>query len=74
VLTLVAFDAADTGIQMHTDGGGSDLGDGLRQIVELIEQRRLTVPISRTYPLAEVASALKTSSAGHVTGKIVVLP
>ena len=74
VLTLVAFDAADTGIQIHVDGGGSDLGDGLRGIVELIEQRRLSVSISRTFPLAEVGSALKTSGAGHVTGKIVILP
>jgi hypothetical protein len=32
------------------------------------------VSISRTFPLAEIASALKTSGAGHVTGKIVVLP
>ncbi|MGB7872692.1 MAG: NADP-dependent oxidoreductase [Mycobacterium sp.] len=74
VLTLVAFDAADTGIQIHTGGGGSDLGDGLREIVGLIQQRRLTVSISRTFPLTEIASALKTSSAGHVTGKIVILP
>jgi NADPH:quinone reductase-like Zn-dependent oxidoreductase len=74
VLTLVAFDAADTGIQIHIGGGGSDLGDALREILGLIEQRRLTVSISRTYPLAEIASALKTSGAGHVTGKIVVLP
>jgi NADPH:quinone reductase-like Zn-dependent oxidoreductase len=74
VLTLVAFDAADTGIQIHIGGGGSDLGDALREIVGLIEQRRLTVSISRTFPLAEVASALKTSGAGHVTGKIVILP
>jgi NADPH:quinone reductase-like Zn-dependent oxidoreductase len=74
VLTLVAFDAADTGIQVHTDGAGSDLGDALREIVGLIEQRRLTVSISRTFPLAEIASALKTSSTGHVTGKIVMLP
>ena len=74
VLTLVAFDAADTGIQIHTGGGGSNLGDGLREIVGLIEQRRLTVSISRTFPLTEIASALKTSSAGHVTGKIVILP
>jgi NADPH:quinone reductase-like Zn-dependent oxidoreductase len=73
VLTLVAFDAADTGIQIHVDGGGSDLGDGLREVVGLIEQQRLTVSISRTFPLAEIASALKTSGAGHVTGKIVVL-
>jgi NADPH:quinone reductase-like Zn-dependent oxidoreductase len=74
VLTLVAFDAADTGIQIHIGGGGSDLGDALREIVGLIEQRRLTVSISRTFPLTEIASALKTSGAGHVTGKIVVLP
>jgi NADPH:quinone reductase-like Zn-dependent oxidoreductase len=74
VLTLVAFDAADTGIQIHIGGGGSDLGDALREIVGLIEQRRLTVSISRTFPLAEIASALKTSGAGHVTGKIVILP
>jgi NADPH:quinone reductase-like Zn-dependent oxidoreductase len=74
VLTLVAFDAADTGIQIHIGGGGSDLGDALREIVGLIEQRRLTVSISRTFPLAEIASALKTSGAGHVTGKIAVLP
>jgi hypothetical protein len=32
------------------------------------------VSISQTYPLAEIASALKTSGAGHVTGKIVILP
>ena len=74
VLTLVAFDAADTGIQIHVGGGGSDLGEALREILGLIEQRRLTVSISRTYPLAEIASALKTSGAGHVTGKIVILP
>jgi NADPH:quinone reductase-like Zn-dependent oxidoreductase len=74
VLTLVAFDAADTGIQIHTGGGGSDLGDALREIVGLIEQRRLTVSISRTFPLAEIASALKISSSGHVTAKIVILP
>jgi len=54
VLTLVAFDAADTGIQIHIGGGGRDLGDALREIVGLIEQRRLTVSISRTFPLVEM--------------------
>jgi NADPH:quinone reductase-like Zn-dependent oxidoreductase len=74
VLTLVAFDAADTGIQIHVDGAGSDLGDALREIVALLEQRRLAVPIWHVYPLAEVATAFKVSSAGHLVGKIVVLP
>jgi NADPH:quinone reductase-like Zn-dependent oxidoreductase len=74
VLTLVAFDAADTGIQIHVDGGGNDLRPALREIVTLIEQHRLRVPIWRTFPLAETAAALDASSTGHLNGKIVVVP
>jgi hypothetical protein len=32
------------------------------------------VSISRTFSLAEIASVLTTSGAGHDTGKIVILP
>jgi NADPH:quinone reductase-like Zn-dependent oxidoreductase len=74
VLTLVAVDAADTGIQIVVGGPGGDLGDALREIVALLQQGRLTVPIRHAYPLAEIAAALKVSHAGHVAGKIVVLP
>jgi NADPH:quinone reductase-like Zn-dependent oxidoreductase len=74
VLTIVAVDAADTGIQIHIGGPGRDLGDALREIGALLEQHRLSVPIWHTYPLAEIATAFKVSSAGHVAGKIVVLP
>jgi NADPH:quinone reductase-like Zn-dependent oxidoreductase len=74
VLTLVAFDAAATGIQVHAGGSGSELGPALREIASLIERGRLTVPIWRTYPLARVAAALGASQSGHLHGKIVVLP
>lgn len=74
VLTLVAFDAAESGIQIHVGGAGSDLGDALRELVTLIQQRSLTVSVSRAYPLAEAVSALKTSREGHINGKVVVLP
>jgi NADPH:quinone reductase-like Zn-dependent oxidoreductase len=74
VLTLVAFDAADTGIQVFVGATEHDWGPALREIVSLLEQRRLTVPIWRTFPLAETAAALDASSAGHLNGKIVVLP
>lgn len=73
VLTLVAFDAA-AGIQVHAGGAGSELAPALREIASLIEQRRLTVPIWRTYPLAQTAAALDASQSGHLHGKIVVLP
>lgn len=74
VLTLVAFDAADTGIQIFVGGTGDDRGPALREIVSLIERGLLTVPIWRAFPLDETAAALEASSAGHLRGKIVVLP
>lgn len=74
VLTLVAFDAAATGIQVFAGGAGDERGPALREIVSLIEQNVLTVPIWLTFPLAETAAALKASDAGHLRGKIVVLP
>ena len=72
VLTLVAFDAA-AGIQVHVGGAGSELGPALRQIVSLIEQGCLSVPIWRTYPLSQTAAALDASQSGHLHGKIVIL-
>jgi NADPH:quinone reductase-like Zn-dependent oxidoreductase len=74
VLTLVAFDAVDTGIQVHIGGPGSDQGPALRELVGLFEQGRLTVAIWRTFPLARAAAALDASGAGHLNGKIVLLP
>ncbi|MEV6851233.1 zinc-binding dehydrogenase [Actinoplanes sp. NPDC051411] len=74
-LLAVAFREATTaGIQMHVGGSGPNLGRALRDLLPLIEQGRLRVPVSRTYPLREVAAALDDSSAGHVRGKIVLLP
>jgi NADPH:quinone reductase-like Zn-dependent oxidoreductase len=74
VLTLVAFDAADTGIQVFAGGTGDERGPALRDIVALLEKGALTVPIWRTFPLEETAAALDASDAGHLKGKIVVLP
>lgn len=74
VLTLVAFDAADTGIQVFAGGTGDHRGPALREIVPLIEKGLLTVPIWRAFPLEETAAALQASEAGHLRGKIVVLP
>jgi NADPH:quinone reductase-like Zn-dependent oxidoreductase len=74
VLTLVAFDAADTGIQVFAGGTGDERGPALRDIVALLEKGALTVPIWRTFPLEETAAALDASDAGHLNGKIVVQP
>ncbi|MFC9845982.1 NADP-dependent oxidoreductase [Streptomyces sp. NPDC060223] len=74
VLTLVAFDAAATGIQIHGGGAGDSGTRPLQDILALIDDGRLRVPISRTYPLQEAAAALDASHDGHVSGKSVLLP
>ncbi|MER5219569.1 NADP-dependent oxidoreductase [Streptomyces flaveus] len=74
VLTLVAFDAASLGVQVHTDGASGNGVRALQDILPLIEEGRLHVPVWRTYPLAEAAAALDLSRTGHVGGKIVLLP
>jgi len=74
VLTLLAFDAANLGIQVHTDGPSGNGIRALHDILALIEEGRLHVPIWRTYPLTEAAAALDLSRTEHVGGKIVLLP
>lgn len=74
VLTLVAFDAAGTGIQVHVGGAGSELGAALRELATLVAEGRLTVSISQTYPLTEAGAALSASARGHGRGKLAVVP
>ncbi|AKS31468.1 NADP-dependent oxidoreductase [Mycolicibacterium goodii] len=74
VLTIVAFDQADKGIQVHVGGAGASLGKALGDIVALISDGRLQVSVSASYPLEQAAAALAASRTGHATGKIVVLP
>ncbi|ARF77289.1 NADP-dependent oxidoreductase [Kitasatospora albolonga] len=74
VLSLVAFDAADTGIQIHMTEPGAGGADALGHILALIDEGRLSVPIHRAYPLDEAATALEVSRSGHLGGKLVLLP
>jgi NADPH:quinone reductase-like Zn-dependent oxidoreductase len=73
VLSLVAFDQADTGIQLHDSGAGNPTR-ALRDILTLLGQGRLQVPISGTYPLSAAAKALDENRSGHTRGKSVLLP
>ncbi|MEV5847486.1 NADP-dependent oxidoreductase [Streptomyces sp. NPDC051985] len=73
VLTLVAFDAAGTGVQIHAGGAAGQGARALSEILGLIQEDRLRVAVARTYGLTEVAAALEASRGGHVSGKIVLL-
>ncbi len=73
VLTIARFTGVPDGVTVHEGGSMGDLQPALREIVALIGEGRLEVPIARTYPLEEAAAALEASEHGHLAGKIVLL-
>lgn len=46
----------------------------LAELAEAIAAGHLVVPIQRTYPLDDVRAAFTELEAGHIAGKIVLIP
>ena len=74
--------AAELGIQAYSGGSPVPLteqqlawrAEAVRVVLDLIAAGRFDVEIASRYPLADVADAHRESEAGHVRGKIVLLP
>ncbi len=73
VLTITRFSDVPDGVIVHQGGAMGDGPRALREIVALIGEGRLQVPIAGTYPLDDAAAALDASEHGHVAGKIVLI-
>ena len=80
VVTIAAFARApQEGIKLIGGGPGADPGDEIRsaarlKLTEAAGAGRLQVLVDRTYPLVEAAEAHREILAGHVTGKLVLIP
>ncbi len=59
----VRFSSGDAGRAVHA----------LAEIGELVESGRFSLPVARTFPLAEVAEAHRAGEDGHVRGKLVLV-
>jgi NADPH:quinone reductase-like Zn-dependent oxidoreductase len=59
----VRFSSGETGRAIHA----------LAEIGDLIESGGFTLPVARTFPLAEVAEAHRAGEQGHTRGKLVLL-
>jgi len=59
-------------VQLTTGGGAQ--GPRLAQIAELLAAGGLELTVAATYPLDRIAEAYAESRAGHVRGKLVLLP
>jgi NADPH:quinone reductase-like Zn-dependent oxidoreductase len=73
VLTIADFAGAKKhGVRFSSGENGRAL-HALDDIGELTESGRFSLPVARTFPLAEVAEAHRVSENGHSRGKLVLL-
>jgi NADPH2:quinone reductase len=79
IVSIAAFPrGAEVGIKMIGGGPGADAGTELRnaarlQLTALVEQGKLGIRV-RSFALDDVAAAHREGQAGHVTGKLVLVP
>jgi NADPH:quinone reductase-like Zn-dependent oxidoreductase len=79
IASIAAFPRGNqVGIKMLGGGPGADPGTDVRiaahlQLTELVEQGQLQVR-ARSFALDEVAQAHREGQAGHVSGKLVLVP
>jgi len=72
--TIIDFDAVRrVGVQAHGTHAIANV-DSLAEVVGLVAQGSLEIPIARTFPLDQVRSAYQELSNRHTHGKIVLVP
>src|SRR5207244_11424320 len=72
--TIVDFPAVQK-YGVKTEGGAAAASAAtLAELAEAIAAGDLVVPIQRTYPLDDVRAAFPELEAGHMAGKIVLIP
>jgi NADPH:quinone reductase-like Zn-dependent oxidoreductase len=80
IATIAAFARGfEAGIKVLGAGPGADPGNDIRsaarlELADLVAADKLSVAVSATYPLEQVADAQRAIMTGHTTGKIVLVP
>jgi NADPH:quinone reductase-like Zn-dependent oxidoreductase len=73
VVTIADFRGAQEHGVTFSRGEAGRAVHAIAEIGELIEAGRFSLPVARTFPLAEIAEAHRVSEDGHVRGKLVLL-
>jgi NADPH2:quinone reductase len=79
IVSIAAFQRADTGFQLIGHGPGADPGTEIRtnawrQLLPLAATGKLTLLPVKAYPLTEAAQAHAFLSQGHPNGKLALVP
>jgi len=73
VITIAGFTGArQYGVRFSRGDSGRAIY-ALAQVGDLVESGRFSLPVGRTFPLADVAEAHRVGEAGRVRGKLVLL-
>ncbi len=73
VVTIADYPGAEqTGVAFSGGMGPERAWRALRDVSELIEADRFTLPVAQTFPLDQIAEAHRISETGHPRGKLVL--
>jgi NADPH:quinone reductase-like Zn-dependent oxidoreductase len=73
VVSIANYGAASAGARVTGGSADAQPMKALTEAAELLEQNKLVVKV-QTFPLERAAEAFRISEAGHVRGKLVLLP
>jgi NADPH:quinone reductase-like Zn-dependent oxidoreductase len=74
VASIADFGAAELGVKVTGGAGSERAPEALAEAAELIEAGRFHLPVAQTFRFDEAAEAHRVSEAGHVRGKLVLVP
>ena len=72
VVTIADYTAEEHGVRVSGSGGAGDYA--LAEAAELAAAGRFQLPVERTFSFDEAAEAQRLSAAGHVRGKLALVP
>ena len=73
VLSIANFDAVSAGARVTGGGADSRTKEALAMVTDLLERNSLVIKV-QTFPFERAAEAYRISRAGHVRGKLVLVP
>jgi NADPH:quinone reductase-like Zn-dependent oxidoreductase len=73
VVSIANFTAAQAGARVTGGGADSHPMEALALVADLLEQNKLVIKV-QTFPFDRAAEAYRISQAGHVRGKLVLVP
>ena len=73
MVSIANFAAARAGARVTGGGADSHPMEALTEVAELLAQNQLVIKV-QTFPFDRAADAYRISQAGHVRGKLVLVP